>query len=324
MENFLFLEKYFLVLLLVIPIIIYYFIYGKKSIKSNVIEKSFKKRINSKFILVFILILFIILLANPVIQNYKQKQVKNGLDIVVVVDLSLSMKAEDLKPNRLQASKDILNKFIDNIKTHRVWLVLFSRKPFISVPLTFDYSIIKDSINNLNLNTVSNNNPELMWTNIWGALLMAWNLFKNEDTIGREKVVILLTDWDANTWSDPKTVAKFLWENNIKVFSIGIWWKDWSKIEIWWTFWWSLYQFIPPITPQKLIDISDLTNAKAYFAYDNDSLENIFKDLDKLNKTEIEVYKTITYKYLSEYIIIIIMFLIFFFYLINFYKINTK
>lgn len=324
MENFLFLEPNFLYLFFLVVVLFLYFFIGKKYISSNIIRKNFTKKISSKFILVFILFLFVILLSTPALKNYKQKEKKVWIDIVVVMDLSYSMKADDLKPNRLEASKSILSDFIDNVKTHRVWLVLFSRKPFVSIPLTFDYWILKESINNLSVNTVSNNNPELMWTNIWGALLMASNLFKKEESLDREKVIILLTDWDANVWSDPKTVAKFLWENNIKVFSIWIWWTSWSKIEVWWSFWGVLYQHIPPITPEKLIEISSITNAKAYFAYDNNSLENIFNDLDKLNKNEIEIYKTIAYKYFSQYIILLIMFFIFVFYLLNFYKVNTK
>lgn len=324
MENFLFLESSFLYLFFLVSGLFLYFILGKKSYCSNIIINNFNKKVNSKFLLILIFILFVLLLANPVLKNYKQKEKKEWIDIVVVMDLSYSMKADDLKPNRLEASKSILSDFIDNVKTHRVWLVLFSRKPFVSIPLTFDYWILKESINNLSVNTVSNNNPELMWTNIWWALLMAGNLFKKEESLDREKVIILLTDWDANVWSDPKTVARFLWENNIKVFSIWIWWTSWAKIEVWWSFWGVLYQHIPPITPEKLIEISNITNAKAYFAYDNNSLENIFSDLDKLNKKDIEIYKTINYKYLSEYIILFLMFFIFIFYLINFYKVNTK
>lgn len=321
MNEIVFMNSVFLFLLILLPVIWYFLHKNNLNINSRIIIENYKKGISSKYILLLIFFIYVFLLAIPSVKNYKDKVVKNWVDIVVVFDLSLSMNAQDLKPTRLEASKNILNKFLDNIKTDRVWLVLFSKKPFIWIPLTFDYKILNETIELLNINSVSNNNPDLLWTNIWDALLMAWKMFdldKLEDK-NREKVVILMTDGDANYWTDPNIASKFLSEYWIKVYSVWIWWKEWGEISFL-----NYREFIPPITPDKLIKISEITWANAYFAYDNDSLENIFNDLGKLKKSEIEVDKIIDYKNFNNYIYIFLIILILLFYLLNFYKANTK
>ena len=209
--NITFLNPNFFWLILIIPIILYFF-YKKQKKGINFINFSDAKKIfwknNLRFfwsILVLSLILFdfIVILANPNTTNVSEKIKKNWIDIVIALDISGSMESEDLKPNRLEAAKKVINSFIKKLKTDRVWMVVFAWKPFTSIPLTFDYNILTETINRLSTKDIQSN-----WTAIWDAILMWETLFdKDKKEKNREKVMILLTDWDANVWVDPKVAA---------------------------------------------------------------------------------------------------------------------
>jgi Ca-activated chloride channel family protein len=95
------------------------------------------------------------LLANPSSINTSQIEKKNGIDIEILFDISYSMKAEDLSPNRLEIAKDTLVNFISQISSDRVGLTIFAGKPFTSVPITFDYNFLKDYIKNIDVDTIN-------------------------------------------------------------------------------------------------------------------------------------------------------------------------
>ena len=92
---------------------------------------------------------YFLLFANPHISWVDQKIEKDWIDIVLALDISKSMEATDLTPNRIEAAKNVINTFVDKIETDRVWLVVFAGKPFSSIPLTYDYEIIKEIISEL-------------------------------------------------------------------------------------------------------------------------------------------------------------------------------
>lgn len=250
-----------------------------------------------KFLLKLILISLIIssfflVLAHPVKKYSTQDIEKNWIDIALVLDISKSMDSEDLKPTRLEAAKKIISEFIDKIKNDRVWLVIFAWAPITSLPLTFDYSIIKETLKNITTNTIDQNNPQLNWTAIWDALLMAKNLFKEDKDKKRQKVIILLTDWDANKWVDPILAAEYLKKFGIKIYTIWIWSKQWwyIKYKIW-----PFTQIarIPPLKTDTLEKIAKITWWVFFRATDNQTLEKIFKQLSKLTKTKIKIKKKV-------------------------------
>ncbi len=333
-----FLQTYYF-LLLIIPFVFFilFFILKNKWNKSQItwdLFKIFKKNTKIKYVNIFlitiILSVFTMLLANPSSINTSQIEKKNGIDIEILFDISYSMKAEDLSPNRLEIAKDTLVNFISQISSDRVGLTIFAGKPFTSVPLTFDYNILKENISSISTNKINQNIPELNWTAIWDALLMSNNLFKpskeesKDDYKKREKVVLLLTDWDANVWVNPELAAKMLKDNNIKIYSIWIWSKVWWEISVDTWFWFIQNIKIPPLNEEKLKSLSQITSWEFFLAYNNEILSDIFKKLSTLEKNDISVSKVITYKQIYNQIIYINIILLFMFIILSFLKVNTK
>ncbi len=329
LQNIIFLNSEYFWGIILIPVILYFF-YRRQKQWINFIalldaKKVFKKN-SYKFylsilLLGLILINFIVILANPNKINVSDKIKKNWIDIVIALDISGSMESEDLKPNRLGAAKQVINQFINKLKTDRVWMVVFAWKPFISIPLTFDYNILSETINRLSTKDIKSN-----WTAIWDAILMSKTLFKNnkKDT-KREKVIILLTDWDANVWVDPKIAALYAKENWIKIYTIWIWSKTWGYITYNnWFF--KQRQKIPPLNDSDLKYIAKVTNWKYFRADSNRTFQTIFNELQKLEKNDIEVTIQKEYKQYYDIFIysLIILILIFFFSIIWNLEINNK
>jgi Ca-activated chloride channel family protein len=326
-SNIIFLNPEYFWWLLIVPVILYFFYKKEKSginfINLWDVKKVFKKN-NYKFYLkIFLLWLifinFIFILANPNKINVSEKIKKNWIDIVIALDVSGSMEASDLKPNRLESAKKVIDWFIKNLKTDRVWMVVFAWKPFTSIPLTFDYNIISETLNRLSTKDIQSN-----WTAIWDAILMSKTLFKDKDK-NREKVIILLTDWDANVWVDPKIAAISAKEKAIKIYTIWIWSENWGYITYdVWPF--KQRQKIPPLNDKDLKYIASTTNWKYFRADSNRTFEAIFKELQKLEKNDIEV--KIKKKYTNYYDIFVysLMFLmmLFWFLIINNLEFRNK
>ncbi len=321
-----FLDKYYLLLLIIIPLFLFIFYKQKKKLNNfkylsdlkNVFWKNFYIFYIKVFLFCSILFLFIIILANPNIKSTNDKVTKNGIDIVFAFDVSYSMNANDLNPNRIESAKTILNDFLDYQSTNRLGLVVFSWKPFTSIPLTFDYDILKQTIGDLSTSVINQNVSWLSWTAVWDALLMSSNLFKNKD---REKVIILLTDWEANVGIDPEIAAQKLKQENIKLYSIWIWSKEWWEIEINnWPF--TQIAKINPLNDEYLKKLSSITNWKYYSATDNNSFKKAFEDLEKLEKNNIEVNKKVLFKPIYDYFVYLTILFLFIYILLVFYKNN--
>jgi Ca-activated chloride channel family protein len=281
-----------------------------------------------RFIILWLLLVsFSFIIAGPYKLVVNKNIEKNWIDIVLTLDVSDSMNAEDLKPTRLEAAKNIINNFLNKLdKNNRVWLVIFAWQPFTSLPLTFDYDVVKQTIKNLSTKIINQNNPELAWTAIWDALLMSKNLFKDSNKNNspssltwsdtkRTKIVILLTDGDANKWVDPILAAEYLKKFGIKVYTIWIGSKNWWYIKYnVWPF--TQYAKIPPLKEDTLRKIAQITNGRFYRATDNESLQKIFNDISKLTKTKIKTKTTTTNEdyYLPFTLVNIILLVLFSFY----------
>lgn len=327
-----FLQIWYFLLIFFIPFILY-FVYKKQKKGYNFIFlKDLKQvfRYNSYlfylrlFLICLILINFILILADPNIANVKENIKKNGIDIVMVLDISWSMEANDLKPTRIEAAKSVINNFIWKLKTDRLWLVVFAWKPFTSIPLTFDYKILNEYIDNLTTKNINQNVAWLNWTAIWDAILQAKTLFKapdfekSEEYSKREKIIILLTDWDANVWVDPTLAwlsAKKEW---IKVYTVWIWSEDWWIINFNnWPF--VQQQQIPPLNDKTLKQIANDTNWTYFRADNNNTFTKIFDELSKLNKNDIEIKINKEYKqnykiFINSLIVLLILFITTLFY----------
>jgi Ca-activated chloride channel family protein len=228
------------------------------------------------------------------------------------------MMAEDMKPNRLEAWKKVLVDFIDSIKLDRIWIILFSWKPFNSIPLTFDYKFLKDFMKDITVDTINQSYNHLKWTAIWDAIILAIDSFKKSEN--REKVIILITDGEANRWLDPMIALKLAKKENIKIYTIWIWWLEdtyiemvvWffpQKVKIWW------------VDEGTLKKVAYETWWKYFRATSEKKLSEIFEDISKLEKKNIEINKIKTNK---EKNIILVYLLIFFMLILFFLKYKKR
>ena len=297
-----FLNKIYFLLLILLPFVVYIF-YKKQTkwinfIFFNDLKSIFKN--NSyifyiKIILLFLIFInFILILANPNKTNISENIEKNGIDIVIALDISWSMEADDLKPNRIDAAKSVISNFIKKLKTDRLWLVVFAWKPFTSIPLTFDYNILTETITRLWTNNIDQQQNWLGGTAIWDSILMAKTLFKapknsdKKDYKDREKVIVLLTDWDANVWVEPILAWLSAKEDWIKIYTIWIWSKEWGYISYnSWPF--QQKQKVAPLNDTTLNKIALDTNWKYFRADNNYTFESIFDELSKLEKNDINI-----------------------------------
>ena len=284
-----FLHPWILIALLLIPFLFWLFktkssyLEGTMRISSSAsLEKYFRKKGELKYKIIFyfkILTLVLIILAIARPRKIDQLQMMNidVVDIILVIDISSSMLAEDFKPNRLEAVKDAAQEFIANRNGDRIGLLVFGKETFIQCPLTIDYSVL-----NSLLNEVTVMEPKYDGTAIGVAIASGVNRLRNSDS--ESKVIILLSDGSNNAGSiDPISAAKIAKEYGIKVYTIGAGTNQ------------SITQ-IPgrgfvrnEIDEETLIGIADVTNAKYFRAIDKASLSGIYSEIDKLEKSEISV-----------------------------------
>ena len=321
MNNFTFLyPEYFF---LIGPLfLLLFFIYKKNNKKIffsffSDLEKIYKK--NTIYLKLYYLVVFLILLcfvfifSNLVQQSEKKDVNKNGIDINIVLDVSYSMLAADLKPNRLEVSKSIIWDFVEQLEADRVWLTVFAGKPFVSLPLNFDYKVTRKIIDKIWEDTINQRNYYMQGTAIWDALLLAWESFDTGDE--REKVIVLLTDWEANKWVAPDTATQYLkdtFNDEIKVYTVWIWWSEKTYIE-------SGNQRIEvgPLDEYTLKKIAETTYGKYFRASDEKSFEDIFDTIAKLEKKEItsesfimNTQKNIIFVYILLGLFVLLLYLI--------------
>ena len=326
LQNITFLNPEYFWLGLFIPVILYFFYKKEKAwieLSSFSSAKKVWKSSSIKFYLKFIVLSlvlfnFIVILANPNKINVDEKIKKNWIDIVVALDISGSMEAEDLKPNRLAVAKNVISDFVWKLQTDRLGLVVFAWKPFTSIPLTFDYNVVKETLERLSTDTINQQKRWLNWTAIWDAILMGKTLFKTDkkEDKAREKVIILLTDWDANVWVNPVLAwlsAKKEW---IKIYTIWIWSKKgWYITYNVWPF--KQRQRIPPLNDKDLKQIAKDTWWMYFRAENNNEFKQIFDYLQKLEKKDIEVKIKKTYsEYYKNFVYSLIILMSLFIYLI--------
>lgn len=268
---------------------------------------------------ILIFISFVLILASPGYSYIKKEEVKKWIDIAMVLDISKSMLAEDIKPNRIESAKKVISDFISKIISDRISFTIFAGKPFVSIPLTFDYNNIIKYVKSLTTDSIVQEVPGLSWTAIWDWLIV-WtdSLTSNTEEKNREKVIILLTDWEANMWIDPKVALKYVKDKNIKIYAIGIGKPEWTELFVTDQFGNKQYfkdvNGIPikaKLDEELLKNLTSITWWEYYNAQSSDSLSAIFNDLSKLNKSEIQT-KTIklfntSYTYLIQFIIVMLI-----------------
>lgn len=223
-------------------------------------------------------------------ENTKTKTTK-GIDIVMSIDVSASMLAKDLKPNRLEALKKVAARFILARPNDRIGLVEYAGESYTKTPLTSDKDIVLSSLNSISYNTLIEGG-----TAIGMGLGTAVNRLK--DSKAKSKVIILLTDGVNNTGSiDPKIASELAVEFGIKVYTIGLGTNGMALSPIGIrpnnTFQYGNVQV--EIDETLLKEIAAVTDGKYFRATSNTKLVEIYDEINKLERTDIEEFKFTTY-----------------------------
>lgn len=304
----------FLYLLLLAPIYLLWLYFDKKSdsgisvsVFLDLLKARGRKKISEKILryikyllVVMMIIFFSITLARPQGEHEKEDVSKKGVDIIIAIDVSESMMAEDLKPNRMEAAKKALEKFTSKLENDRLGLVVFAGQAFTQSPLTFDYNILTQYIKNISTNSVNKNVRGLSGTAIGDAILSAVNRFKESED--RTKVLIVITDGDANTGVDPNIAAKKASEEGIKVYTVGVGSKDGAPMPVKDLMGKKTYAknqdgslMMATFNANALKKIADLGGGKYFRADDDETFNTVMDEINSLEKREIKISKTTEY-----------------------------
>lgn len=227
-------------------------------------------------------------------------------DIILCIDVSRSMLAEDIRPNRLEVAKERIREFARSRPTDRIAIVIFSEKVFTLLPLTTDPQLVDQVLAEISIGYLGSG------TNIGDGLALSVARAVSSET--KNKVVVLLTDGVANVGSmTPMQAAEEAKKYGIKVYTIGLGTDEDAKIPVGSGVFGTQYQLIPggSIDYKVLKEISDLTGGKFYPAKSEKALKQIMEDIQKLEKTKINVNHQIVYDEMYFYYLVIGVGLIF-------------
>lgn len=244
------------------------------------------------------LVLLIVAMSRPVLLNETIERKTEGIDIILVVDLSTSMRAEDLRPNRFEAAKAVASEFIDGRENDRIGLVVFARQSFTLVPPTLDYRLLKRALADLKMGQVEDG------TAIGMGLATAVNRLRNSQTAS--KVVILLTDGENNAGEiDPLTAADLAQSFGIRVYTIGASTEGTAPYPVDDPVFGRRYHSIRvDIDEPMLTEMATKTGGRYFRARDTNALRGIYSEIDRLERSEVEETVFIDRKDLYPYLLI--------------------
>lgn len=225
----------------------------------------------------------IIALARPQTRNDEEMVNGEGVDIVLAIDVSGSMLAQDFTPNRMEAAKEVAANFVANRPTDRIAVVIFSGESFTLCPLTTDQAVLKTQIYNIQSGLLEDG------TAIGSGLATSVDRLRSSKS--KSKVVILLTDGENNGGQIPPLTAKELAKaTGVKVYTIGVGTEGYAQTPMQTQTGAVVMQREKVNIDEKLLtQIADETGGKYFRAKDNESLKNIYSEIDKLEKSRIEV-----------------------------------
>jgi len=300
-----FVNKGFFWLLLLLPAAILWYILKNKnqtaelkisSLKGFKVTTSVLPKFKHLLFVLRLLALALIItaMARPQTVDVSTKtKTTRGIDIVMAIDVSASMLAKDLSPNRLEALKEVAAEFIKDRPNDRIGLVEYAGESYTRTPITSDKSIILNSLKEIRYNTIIEGG-----TAIGSELATAVNRLK--DSKAKSKVIILLTDGVNNSgFIDPKIASELAVEYGIKVYTIGLGTNgtalapvginprtgdfEYGRVQV-------------DIDEALLKEIADVTDGKYFRATNNEKLEEIYGEINKLEKTDIDEFKYYNYQ----------------------------
>jgi len=285
---------YVLYLLLVIPLVIFWYIKKHKNLTPNItysslsvfsgLKPTLKERAQHvPFIFrIIALTLLITALARPQTFSTGEDIYTEGIDIAMLLDISGSMLAEDFKPNRLEAAKSVINEFVAGRTTDKIGLVIFAAQSFTQCPLTIDYSVLRNLLSEIKSGMIDDG------TAIGTAIANGVNRLKDSDA--KSKVIILITDGVSNSGEiDPVTAAQIAEKFGVRIYTVGVGTRGEAPYPVQTAFG-IRYQNVPvEIDEETLGQVAEITGGKYFRATNNKKLKDIYAEIDNLEKTRVEI-----------------------------------
>jgi len=293
-------KEYFLLLLLLIPYLLWYFMYRKKSEPTMQMSdtnayryapKSLRQRlVNLPMVLRCIsFALIVIVLARPQTHNSWDSRTVEGIDIMLAMDVSTSMLAEDLRPNRMEAAKEVAGEFISGRPDDNIGLTIFAGEAFTQCPMTTDHGSLINLLQSVRTDIAARG---LIQDGTAVGMGLANAVSRLKDSKAKSKVVILLTDGSNNMGDiSPMTAAQIAKSLGIRVYTIGVGTNKVAPYPMPVAGGVQYVNMPVEIDTKTLNDIAATTQGNFYRATNNRELKQIYSDIDKLEKTKMNVKK---------------------------------
>ncbi|OUW76356.1 MAG: aerotolerance regulator BatA [Flavobacteriaceae bacterium TMED212] len=302
-EGIYFANPYYLWLLLALPVVVGWYVFTRKqtqpvlkisSLNGFQQKSSFLATLQPLlfFLRILSLALIVMALARPQTMDVSTRTKTNkGIDIVMAIDVSSSMLAQDLKPNRLTALKQVAASFIDDRISDRIGLVIYAGESYTKTPITSDRAIVKNTLREIQFEGLIEDGTAI-------GMGLATSVNRLKDSRAKSKVIILLTDGVNNSgFVDPKIASELAIEYEIKTYTIGLGSNGTARAPV---------GLLPngqfqygmtkvEIDEDLLKNIAKNTGGLYFRATDNKKLEEIYDEINKLEKTEIEEFKYYNY-----------------------------
>jgi Ca-activated chloride channel homolog len=289
-----FANSWVLYTLIFLPALYYWYWRNRNKVSPNIIFSSLKvfKRVPvglkerlihiPPVLRILALAFLIIAFARPQSYSSGENIYTEGIDIAMVLDISGSMLAEDFKPNRLEAAKSVIHNFIKGRTNDKIGLVIFSGESFTQCPLTIDYSVLSNLLLDIKSGMIEDG------TAIGNAIANGVNRLK--DSKAKSKVMILLTDGVNNAGQiDPLTAAQIAQKFGVRIYTVGVGTIGQAPYPFDTPFG-RRYQMVPVEIDENLCkQISGITGGKYFRATNNKKLADIYDEIDKMEKTRVEV-----------------------------------
>jgi Ca-activated chloride channel homolog len=284
----------FLYGLLVIPFLVVWYIRRHRAATSDIrfstllpfekVKPTVRERLRHlPFVLrIVVIALLMVGLSRPRTTVRGEDIYTEGIDIVLALDISSSMLAEDFRPNRIEAAKEVAGDFVDGRTNDRIGLVIFAGESFTQCPMTLDYRVLKNLLRQVRTGIVEDG------TAIGMGIAQAVNRLK--DSKAKSKVMILLTDGVNNRGEiDPLTAAQIAQAFGIRIYTIGVGTIGSAPFPVRTPFG-TRYQNVPVDVDEKTLQkIAEGTDGQYFRATNNRALRQIYQEIDQLEKTRIEV-----------------------------------
>lgn len=298
-----FADSYFLYVLILVLLLIYFHIkrggvrtasvvYSNVEMVKGVGKSKWQRSRNILFALrILVLMLVIVALARPQAGSKQEEVTTEGIDIMITLDISSSMLAEDFKPkNRLEVAKSVVKDFVRGRISDRIGMVVFAGQSYTQCPLTLDYGVLLSLIDEVKVGMVEDG------TAIGMAIANAVNRLR--DSKAKSKVIILLTDGRNNRGElAPLSAAELARALDIRIYTIGAGGKGMALYPVQDPIFGKRYVQLPiEIDEELLQQMAKRTNGKYFRATDKKSLESIFNEISKMEKTKIQVREYTQYE----------------------------